>query len=58
MNAEKLLDWTPHFDFGDESRWPPREHPLYGLFHDARLGLGDWPYKNALEYAELVRPRK
>lgn len=51
------MDWTPNEDFHNESLWPPREHPLYSLFHDARLGLcnGKWNYQKAIEYAELVR---
>lgn len=52
------MDWKPHFDFHDESRWPPREHPLYSMFHDARLGMSPWNYQKALEYAELVRRQR
>lgn len=46
--------WRPHFNYRDEQNWPPREHPLYSAFHDARLGLGDWNYRRALEFAALT----
>jgi hypothetical protein len=51
------VNWTPHFDYHDESRWPPHEHPLYSLFHGARLHFNndEFNYKNALKYAEMVR---
>lgn len=52
------MDWKPHLDYDDESRWPPREHPLCSMFHDARLGLCEWNYLKALEYAQMVRDRK
>ena len=51
-----MADWEPHFDYKDESRWPPKDHPLYSAFHDARLGFGngEWNYRKALEYGQLV----
>lgn len=50
-----MTTWTPHKDFHDSNRWPPQTHPLYSMFHDARLGIQPWNYLKALEYGELVR---
>lgn len=49
---QAVQSWTPHSDYHDEARWPPRDHPLFGMFHDARLGMGEWNYKNALKFAD------
>jgi len=55
-----MKNWIPHFDFHNERLWPPGDHPLHCLFHDARLKVanGEWNYKKALEYAESVRGDK
>jgi hypothetical protein len=52
------VNWTPHHDYHDETRWPPRDHPLYGMFHHARLGFEDWQYRKALEYAALAQGKR
>lgn len=45
--------WTPHFDYGEAHRatWPPQGHPLYSLFHEARL---ERPWQRT-RYETIVR---
>lgn len=33
----KYPEWTPHKDYEHEKDWPPADHPLSVLFHNARM---------------------
>lgn len=53
--------WVPNKDYDNEATWPPRGHPLGGLFHDARL---QWPanmdsrasYERVVDWLTLPQP--
>lgn len=62
FKEDQIKSWVPNTEYDKEDSWPPIGHPLYGLFHEARLKFeGNWQqerYENLLKYIEQLKGEK